>query len=495
MPNAITSRQPGLDMPVADASQAWCLVVDQGGHGTRALVFNGCGQLQESAAQPVNTFAGQPGFIEQDPEEILASVTAVLAQIAARLGEKCILIKKAALIVQRSSLLAWDKKTGAAISNILSWQDTRHALWLQHRMAGHESWLQSVTGLRANAHYGASKIRWLLDNDSLVQQHSRDTLCIGPLSAFLQQRLTQSPAPLVDAVIASRTLMTELGHVAWSEKLLDFFAIPRELLPAIGYTYDDYGFIKIGDMRVPLRMQGGDQSFIAFAQGNTFFSDSIFINAGTGAFVQRAMRSEQVPAGLLCTPLLINHADAEIVAEGTVNAAATALDWLWESRGKKLSENEIESVLQTIHDLPVFINTVTATGSPEWLPAAPPVFSFEAYIHAEAVAVVESIVFALQRNIALLQAVNAAAGIVLSGGMSRLQGFCQLLSDISELPVMCSDDAEASARGAAYCLLDSPADWQVLPAKIFHPQNNLALQERYREWLRAMSVLAASSGK
>ncbi|HQQ63473.1 MAG TPA: FGGY family carbohydrate kinase [Pseudomonadales bacterium] len=487
---------------VADAGQAWCLVIDQGGHSTRALVFDTRGHLQASAALPIKTLTGAAGFIEQDPAEILASVTAVLEQIAARLGDQCSVIKKAGLIVQRSSLLAWDRHSGAAISPVLSWQDTRHAAWLQQHIAGSENRLQQLTGLRANAHYGASKIRWLLDNDPCVQQYSRDALCIGPLSAFLQQRLTQSPVPCVDAVIASRTLLTETGKALWSDTLLDFFAIPRELLPAVRYTTDNYCDITVGDKRIPLRLQGGDQSFIAFAQGKAFFDDSIFINAGTGAFVHRAMCSEQVPAGLLSTPLLVNHACAEhaaianvMVAEGTVNAAATALDWLWERRRKKLSEMELESALQQPDAVPFFINTVTATGSPDWLPASSPVFSFAADLASEAVAVIESVVFALQRNISLLQAARPAIRIVLSGGLSRLQGFCQRLADISMLPVVCSDDSEASARGAAYCLQDAPAEWQGLPSRTFYPQKHHGLHARYLDWSRAMSALVASSGK
>lgn len=474
------------------------VVLDQGGHSSRALVFDAQGKVHAHAAVTIETVWGNAGCIEQDAAEILASLRTVLERVSDLQGSACSKIKCAALIVQRSSLLAWNKHSGQVLSPVLSWQDTRHDAWLQQHMRGHESWLRTQTGLRANAHYGASKMRWLLDHASAVQAASASDLCIGPLAAFLQQQLTQSLVPAVDAVIASRTLLTDLCSLTWSQPLLDFFTLPRAVLPAIRKTTDDYGDLHVGTFSVPLRMLGGDQSFVAFAQGESLFADSIFINAGTGAFIQRAMPIESVPAALLCAPLMIGETQAEnrVVAEGTVNAAASALDWLWAEHCARMSVDELEYALaQTRASIPVFSNWVTAGGSPDWLPAARPHFSFQAGLADEAVAVIESIVFGLQRNLDLLQAVKPAGQIVLSGGLSALQGFCQRLADTSGLEVLCSDDTEASARGAAYCLVreflqERPCTWQLPSVTRFIPAQNETLHARYAAWSAAMSAAA-----
>ncbi len=481
--------------------QASYLVLDQGGHSSRALLFDHAGTLLASAATPVATQYWPDGRIEQQAQEILDSLQTVLQTIGEKYGSQHKTIKGAALIVQRSSLLAWRRSNAQALTPVLSWQDTRNENWLRARMAGQEQQLRAITGLRPNAHYGASKMRWLLDHDPAVKQAQKEhDLCIGPLAAFLQQHLTQSTTPSVDAVIASRTLLTALCQQQWSPELLQRFEIPADLLPEITNSHSDYGIITASTCHIPLRLLGGDQSFVALAQGETFFSDSLFINVGTGAFLQRSMPVSRIPASLLSAPLLINPGDTRLVAEGTVNAAATALDWLWQQRGKTLAPTEIETVLQNSllqnqDEIPIFINTITATGSPDWLPAQAPAFSFAADLDSETVAVLESIIFALQRNIALMQAAQPAKQIVLSGGLSRSQGFCQRLADISQLPVLRCDDSEASARGAAYCLLHDKSHWQASPMQTFTTQHNPALRLRYETWSASMDALSTAAGR
>jgi len=68
-----------------------------------------------------------------------------------------------------------------------------------------------------------------------------------------------------------------------------------------------------------------------------------------------------------------------------------------------------------------------------------------------------------------------------------LDGLCQRLADISQLPVERSPQTEATAKGLAY-LLASPEQAWVNTSEISHnaPQNNVALNERYQHWHRAL---------
>jgi hypothetical protein len=76
-------------------------------------------------------------------------------------------------------------------------------------------------------------------------------------------------------------------------------------------------------------------------------------------------------------PLLIAEDPANniVVAEGTVNAAASALDWFWQRIGLTFSTGDwLAAIAQADRDpdsVPYFINrSERATGSPDWLPAA-----------------------------------------------------------------------------------------------------------------------------
>lgn len=476
---------------------ALALVIDQGGHSSRALVFDDAGAVVAAASAPVSSTQPAPAQVEQSPAEILASVRTVLARVAEQLGARAVELQSVALIVQRSSLLAWDRTSGAPLSAVLSWQDTRHAAWLEQVVAGRREALREITGLYPNAHYGASKMRWLLDHMPALQHSaSSGTLCMAPLASWLQQQLTGSHAPVVDAVIASRTLLTEVGATSWSQTLLDTFAIPAAVLPGVMPTLADYGTLRFGEHSVPLRLLGGDQSFFALSHGSVFAGDTLFINAGTGAFVQQLMSPDRMPLRLLCAPLVIGERPSAsvFVAEGTVNAAATALDWWQQQAGSVFTAGEWQQAAALADrepaSVPLFCNRITATGSPDWLPAGEPAFSCPASIPLQGIAVLESVVFALQRNSDSLVAVQPANRIVLSGGLSQLALFCQRLADLSGLPVWRSDDVEACARGAAMQLLPAAVGQQRYHE--FTPRPSAALQQRYRQWAAMMDQLSAA---
>jgi glycerol kinase len=105
------------------------------------------------------------------------------------------------------------------------------------------------------------------------------------------------------------------------------------------------------------------------------------------------------------------------------------------------------------------------------------------------VAVVESMVFLLQANIDHMGPyVTQAQRIRVSGGISQLDGLCQRLAAVSQLPVHRRDDPEASARGIAYLAAQRPADWNsAAPSQVFDVRPAAALRERYRRWRALMA--------
>ena len=477
----------------------YVLVLDQGGHSSRALVFDAVGCVIANASEKVSTQYPAVGCVEQNPSEILQSLRDVIAAVAAQLGDRCKDIIAAALIVQRSSLVALDETSGEPLSPILSWQDTRHAHWLTEKSKNQLSFLRRLTGLRANAHYGASKMRWLLDNTAVVHAAERQNrLCLAPLAGYLCRCLTEAEHTVVDAVIASRTLLTETSALQWSSTLLDFFAIPHAVLPEVRASLADYGEIAVGDIKVPLRLLGGDQSFFMLSYGVQFDDGTVFINAGTGAFVQQWMPAADIPQHLLVSPLMItaDPKNTVVVAEGTVNAAATALDWWQQQSGIVLSDEFWQKAelacCRYPSEIPVFINRITASGSPDWLPAGESFFSTEAALPLKTMAVLEAIVFALQRNMDLLEQRKLCSTIVVSGGLSKLDIFCQRIANLSGKLVLRSSDMEACARGAAMQLLPSAIGDQQFEQ--FDPVVDENLCKRYQRWTAQMDQLSMVDG-
>jgi glycerol kinase len=108
------------------------LTLDQGGSASRALVFDAYGHEHAAARVEVGDRRPQPGWVEQDPEEVVDSLRRVAAAALAQLdaGQRA-RVEACSLSTQRSSLVAWDRHSGAPQSTVLSLQDTRAAAWLQ----------------------------------------------------------------------------------------------------------------------------------------------------------------------------------------------------------------------------------------------------------------------------------------------------------------------------------------------------------------------------
>jgi glycerol kinase len=387
--------------------------------------------------------------------------------------------------------VCWDRSSGAALSPVLSWQDTRAAAWLQEQQLDEEA-IRASTGLYPNAHYGLSKMRWCLDNIEAVRQAAADgRLLIGPLAAFLAFRLLESRPARVDPANASRTLLLDLACGDWNEAMLARFGIERAWLPEVTRSDANYGEFVTQTCRLPLRLLSGDQSTAAFAHGG-LRAEAAYLNVGTGAFVFRATGAAP-PSRLLRS--VVHWADGpQYVVEGTVNGAGSALAAFAQVQGIADAGAALDAAWQgdaSAGDV-VYLNGIGGLGSPDWRSDFPSRFVGEGAPEQQLVAVAESIVFLVERNLALLRTLGTPCEYLLaSGGISQADRFCQALADLTGLPVRRPAHCEATARGAAFLLAGRPDDWADLIRQDFAPRDAPGLNARHRRWLGAMAAALA----
>ena len=405
-------------------------------------------------------------------------------------------IVAAGLATQRSSVLAWDRKTGIPLSPVLSWQDRRVADTLK-KLTDSDPAIREKTGLHLSPHYGAGKLQWLIRHQPEVEAAlSNGSLVMGPLAAYLLHHLSNAPDELVDDANASRTLLWNLQQRDWDSTLLDLFQIPAQTLPRCTPICSDYGRTQQGN--IPVRAVNGDQTAALYAQGKPS-ANTILVNIGTGAFVLLPTDDPTTrPDSLLAGISLSNHDSAHYYIEGTVNGAAAAMKWA----AKKLSVENIESQLpdwlKDVHSPTLFINTVGGLGAPWWMPGPEPHFVGTDITEAEAmVAVIESILFLLQANIELMVLQNPAVDkIRISGGLSNLDGLCQKLANLSGLEIERPVQTEATARGIAWQAAGCQHDWtDAEPGKLFIPENDAAITERYSCFIEKLTLHVARQTK
>jgi len=461
------------------------LAIDQGTHSTRALVFDMRGRVLGSAQQSITLQRHSRTEIEQLPVEILQSMQAVIKSVLEDPAIDRQDIVCAGLATQRSSVVAWDRRNGRPLSPVIGWQDRRTAGRL-HDLEDKSRNIQQLTGLQLSPHYGAAKLQWLLENNTAVAAAlDTDTLVMGPLASYLLHHLTDNVAELVDDANASRTLLWNLKQRNWDNSLLGYFDIPSRVLPECKPICYDYGAVR--GSAIPVRAVNGDQTAALYAHGMPS-CNTVTVNIGTGAFVLLPTDDPLTrPDGLLAG---ISYSDAQTgnyYIEGTVNAAAAALEWAAGSFALSDVEQQLPGWLETIKAPTLFINTLGGLGSPWWQEGPAARFIDTGVSGPEAlVAVIESVIFLLQANITLLQSVNPGVNkIQVSGGLSSLDGLCQKLANLSGLAVHRPVQVEATARGIAWQAAGGPADWpDTGDGDTFTPTADPELKKRYNRFMK-----------
>lgn len=424
----------------------YTLAIDQGTHASRAILFDAQGTIVDRAEQTIQLNRLGDDRVEQDADEILQSVHSVLASLA---KDKLAETTSCALATQRSTIVAWDKITGQALTPAISWQDRRSWQDLD-QFSEHRKQIKTITGLPLSPHYSVGKFRWLLNHHTKVKQAAKEQrLCLGTLASYLMFHLLKQPNYCLDHCNAQRTLLFDLKQLDWSDTLLDLFQIPRKFLPECKPVCHDFGHLK--DYGIPLRCVTGDQNAAIFAHG-PLADNTALVNIGTGAFILSACQNLETESPLLGGLAISTSHEQHYLIEGTVNGAGSALSWAQQQWPVEDIFVQLPIWLDEHKQPPVFINTVGGLGSPWWKKTIAPYF-LEDQKHSVAeryVAIIESIVFLLNENLLQLQQLRPIHELWISGGLSRLDGLCQKLSNLCNLPVLRFQHQEATARGAAW---------------------------------------------
>lgn len=469
------------------------LCIDQGGHASRTIVYDRQGVIIASAFCNIETEHPAKHFVELNPDKLIKSIKDSILQVLDDLGDKKKNIVSAGLATQRSNIVCWNKKTGEALSPIISWQDRRNTEWLE-QFYEHNEHIHKITGLFLSPHYGASKLRWCIDHIPEVKQAlDNETLAFGPMASFISFHLVKEKFLLTDPVNASRTQLWNLKKHNWDDELLKLFGIPLSALPHCVPSIHHYGTIELDELNIPLRLVTGDQSAAIYAYGH-LQPDTAYVNTGTGAFVSRSSGPLALYSRRLLTSLIFRDSELRgdsqnhFVLEGTINGAGSALDWLANQYPDQNIYLKLAQWLDEIETPPLFLNGVSGLASPFWQPNFISQFDRQAELDEKAVAIIESIIFLLKACLDEMSKLSSPPEqIQISGGLASLNGLNQRLADLSGLPVYCPAECEATARGTAYLLAEQPNSWPEQDMGTwFYAEENKTLEKRYDKWMKAM---------
>jgi glycerol kinase len=307
------------------------LGIDEGTTGVKAALFDERLRPVAEARREKTNRHPQPGWVEQDAEEVLTAVVDAVAELLAHAPAEVV---ACGLDHQGESVLAWDAETGAPLSPIVVWQDKRSHEVLD-RLAEHEPEVHELSGLPFDPYFSAAKLAWLLEHEEPVQRaRAGGTLRMGTVDSFLCDRLGAGFA--TDASTASRTQLHALGRPGFDARLAELFGVPLDVLPDVRDTAGRLGVLRHESwpVELPLCGQVVDQQ-AALAGAGCVVPGRVKATYGTGVFVL-GHSGDEVPrpaGGLLPTVAWRIDGRTEYAVDGGVFAAGAMLEWMCRELG------------------------------------------------------------------------------------------------------------------------------------------------------------------
>lgn len=417
------------------------LAIDQGTSGTKAVVLDpddGVCAVAEVAVHPVYL---PDGGVEQDPEELFASVVSAGREAVTRAGRP---ISVVSLANQGETVLAWDPDTGRALTQALVWQD-RRADALCAELAAHGDMLAAQTGLVLDPYFSAPKMAWLRRN-----LETRGVVTTS--DTWLLHRLTGEF--VTDATTASRSLVVGLGEREWSRELLGLFGLADERMPdivandvVIGSTTAFGGDVAVGGIVV-------DQQAALLAEG-CLEPGMAKCTFGTGAFLLANVGDTPVRSTSgSTTSVAWRVADADsFCLDGQVYTAASAVRWLTDI-GIIDGAEYLDAVAAPDSGGVMCVPALAGLAAPWWQSGATATLSGMTLATGRGhlvLAVLQGIAAQLAE---LVTAVEADTSDVISrlrvdGGLTRSGVLMQAVADILQVPVDVYPSQHATALGAA----------------------------------------------
>lgn len=102
--------------------QKYILAIDQGTTSTRAILFDKDSNMIAVAQKELENYYPQPGWVEQNANDIWASTVGVMIEAVAKAGIREEQIASIGITNQRETSVVWDKQSGQPISFAIVWQ-------------------------------------------------------------------------------------------------------------------------------------------------------------------------------------------------------------------------------------------------------------------------------------------------------------------------------------------------------------------------------------
>lgn len=434
----------------------YILALDEGTTSARSILFDRECNVVSMAQQEFPQIYPQPGWVEHDPMDIYANQYASMTECIAKSGISPDEIAGVGITNQRETTIVWEKASGRPVYNAIVWQCRRTSDYCES-MSGYADMIMQKTGLKLDAYFSATKIKWILDNvNGARKKAERGELLFGTVDTWLLWKL--SGVHVTDRTNASRTMLYNINTLEWDKELCELFGIPMSMLPEVRSSSEIYGEMNLMGATVPVCGIAGDQQAALYGQGCLSAGD-LKITYGTGCFLLANTGEKPVfsRSGLVTTiAATCEDEPVQYALEGSVFVGGAVIQWLRDELRFIKDAADSEYFARKVGDsggvyiVPAF----AGLGAPHWnMRARGTITGLTRGAGIEHIirAALESIAYQSEDVISAMRSDMGGeiAALRVDGGASANNLLMQFQADISNLEVIRPVQKEATAAGAA----------------------------------------------
>ena len=355
--------------------EQYIMSLDQGTTSSRCIIFDRRGNIVSEAQKEFTQFFPQSGWVEHDAMEIWATQFSVAQEAMAFRNLKAEQIRAIGITNQRETTVIWEKATGKPIAKAIVWQCRRTSDQCDALIeAGYEEMIRNKTGLKIDAYFSASKIRWLLDHiPGAEEKAKKGELLFGTIETWLLWNLTEGRVHVTDYANAARTMLFNIHTLTWDEEILELFGIPRSMLPTPRPNSEIYGETTLFGDPIPIGGMAGDQQAALFGQC-CFEKGEAKNTYGTGCFMLMNTGEEPIMSqnGMLTTIAWGIGGRIQYALEGSVFVAGAAIQWLRDELQiiEKAADSEVCALAVEDNGGVYMVPAFVGLGAPHWDPYA-----------------------------------------------------------------------------------------------------------------------------
>ncbi|WP_088889448.1 gluconokinase [Leptolyngbya ohadii] len=437
--------------------------VDVGTTSTKAIAFSAEGQVKAQGSQLYGLNVPQPGWAEQDPEEILAAVVAAIGQVMQQIEPASV----AALSFSAAmhSVIAIDREDKPLTPAII-WADNRSTAQVERLKqddTGHSLYLRTGTPIHPMS--PLPKLLWLRETlPDLFQKASR----FISIKEYIFHRWFNRY--VVDYSIASATGLLNLKQLQWDEAALNLVGLtPDRLSEVVPTTHILRGIHPAYAEAMGLHPDtpvviGANDGCLANLGVGAIAPSQLAITIGTSSAVRSVVPQPVTdPQGrTFCYALTENH----WVIGGPSNNGGIVLRWLRDEfcqaeveQAKQRGVDAYDVMIEEAAKIPpgaeglICLPFLSGERAPYWNANARGIFFGAGLYHHRAHfirSVLEGVLFNVY-NItrALSELVQPAEEIRATGGFARSQVWLQMMADVFGSTVVIPEVFEAGCFGAA----------------------------------------------